>query len=169
MSRHNFPPNTVIKDFAYAENHPLRLGTIPSESSSDDYAPRIPSISSDEINCRAVALFDFVPENDNEVRLAEGQVIWILYRHGQGWLVAEDPELGENGLVPEEYVEIFYDDDTDDVAKPFMPQILLLLGHTDDSEWEDLDDSEPVDELLARMKIATIDTPDTIHASFSAL
>ena len=25
----------------------------------------------------------------------EGQIIWISYRHGQGWLVAEDPILGE--------------------------------------------------------------------------
>lgn len=157
MSRYYYPPNTVIKDFAYAEDHPLRLGNHPSECSSDDDDHLRPDTSSDEINCRAVALFDFVPENDNEVRLAEGQVIWILYRHGQGWLVAEDPELGENGLVPEEYVEIFYDDDADDVAKPFMPQILLQFGGTDDSEWEDLEDSEPVQELLTQLKGATLD------------
>ncbi|ODV79727.1 uncharacterized protein CANTADRAFT_35391, partial [Suhomyces tanzawaensis NRRL Y-17324] len=53
---------------------------------------------------KAIALFDFTPENDNEVGLTAGQLIWISYRHGQGWLVAEDPESGENGLVPEEYV-----------------------------------------------------------------
>lgn len=156
MSRHYFPPNTVIKDFAYAESHPLRLGNVPSDISSDDDEQRLPDTSSDEINCRAVALFDFVPENDNEVQLTEGQVIWILYRHGQGWLVAEDPELGENGLVPEEYVEIFYDDDADDVAKPFMPQILLQLGRADDSEWEDLDDTDVVHELLAQLNTTTL-------------
>lgn len=60
----------------------------------------------DEINCKARAIFDFSAENDNEISLIEGQIIWISYRHGQGWLVAEDPILGENGLVPEEYVEI---------------------------------------------------------------
>ncbi|KAK9349954.1 hypothetical protein V1505DRAFT_327869 [Lipomyces doorenjongii] len=60
----------------------------------------------DEIHGRAVALFDFEPENDNEVALKEGQEIWISYRHGQGWLVAQDPATGETGLVPEEYVEI---------------------------------------------------------------
>ncbi|KAK9372598.1 uncharacterized protein V1513DRAFT_384424 [Lipomyces chichibuensis] len=64
----------------------------------------------DEIHGRAVALFDFEPENDNEVALKEGQEIWISYRHGQGWLVAQDPATGESGLVPEEYVEIIQRD-----------------------------------------------------------
>lgn len=62
--------------------------------------------SADEIHGRAVALFDFVPENDNEAPLAVGQVVWVSYRHGQGWLVAEDPATGETGLVPEEYVRM---------------------------------------------------------------
>lgn len=62
--------------------------------------------SADEIHGRAVALFDFIPENDNEAPLKEGQIIWVSYRHGQGWLVAEDPETGETGLVPEEYVQL---------------------------------------------------------------
>ncbi len=62
--------------------------------------------SADEIHGRAVALFDFKPENDNEVALKEGQIIWVSYRHGRGWLVAEDPTTGETGLVPEEYVQL---------------------------------------------------------------
>ncbi|KAA8909985.1 hypothetical protein TRICI_004288 [Trichomonascus ciferrii] len=62
--------------------------------------------SADEIHGRAVALFDFTPENENEAPLREGQLIWVSYRHGQGWLVAEDPDTGETGLVPEEYVEL---------------------------------------------------------------
>jgi hypothetical protein len=62
--------------------------------------------SADEIHGRAVALFDFIPENENEAPLKEGQVIWVSYRHGQGWLVAEDPRTGETGLVPEEYVQM---------------------------------------------------------------
>ncbi|KAK9465129.1 hypothetical protein V1512DRAFT_266749 [Lipomyces arxii] len=64
----------------------------------------------DEIYGRAIALFDFSPENDNEVALREGQEIWISYRHGQGWLVAQDPVTNESGLVPEEYVHIFQRD-----------------------------------------------------------
>ncbi|EGW30056.1 uncharacterized protein SPAPADRAFT_52893 [Spathaspora passalidarum NRRL Y-27907] len=99
----------------------------------------------DEINRKARALFDFVPENDNEVSLTEGQIIWISYRHGQGWLVAEDPETGENGLVPEEYVEIFHKEiGVEDEAKPFLPEILRQeKGYTSDSsEWVDTDDGE---------------------------
>ncbi|KAK0903638.1 HOG (high osmolarity glycerol) pathway protein [Friedmanniomyces endolithicus] len=48
---------------------------------------------------RSLALYPFEPENSNELRLREGQVI-------MGWLVAEDPESGEQGLVPEEYVRL---------------------------------------------------------------
>lgn len=72
--------------------------------------------SADEIHGRAVALFDFVPENDNEAPLRVGQVIWVSYRHGQGWLVAEDPTTGETGLVPEEYVRMLPAHSSQDVA-----------------------------------------------------
>ena len=34
---------------------------------------------------KARAIFDFSAENDNEISLIEGQIIWISYRHGQGW------------------------------------------------------------------------------------
>lgn len=97
----------------------------------------------DEINRKAIALFDFTPENDNEVGLTEGQIIWISYRHGQGWLVAEDPETGENGLVPEEYVEIYYDKQEiiEDIPKPFLPE----LFHYGESQEQDQDEGEWVD------------------------
>lgn len=101
-----------------------------------------PPYASDEINRHAVALFDFAPENDNEVALTEGQAIWISYRHGQGWLVAEDPETGENGLVPEEYVEIHYEEEVfDDMPKPFLPAILQNYGaeEASEEEWVDTD------------------------------
>ncbi|PWW79122.1 hypothetical protein C7212DRAFT_153733, partial [Tuber magnatum] len=55
---------------------------------------------------KAVALFDFIRENENELPLVEGQVVWVSYRIGVGWLVAEDPKTGESGLVPEEYVRL---------------------------------------------------------------
>ncbi|OBA20268.1 hypothetical protein METBIDRAFT_16669, partial [Metschnikowia bicuspidata var. bicuspidata NRRL YB-4993] len=124
-------PNTAIVDFAYATTHPLRLGNFPVSKHSlvasdlDFYEdPRYESYSPDEINLRAVALFDFVPENDNEVPLTEGKEIWVSYRHGQGWLVAEDPETGENGLVPEEYVAILAAHEPADEPQPFLPHIL---------------------------------------------
>ncbi|KAE8384510.1 hypothetical protein BDV23DRAFT_189163 [Aspergillus alliaceus] len=63
----------------------------------------------EEMHGKAVALFDFTREHENELPLAEGQVIFVSYRHGQGWLVAEDPRTGESGLVPEEFVRLLRD------------------------------------------------------------
>ena len=58
---------------------------------SRDYQFSIAS-PDEEMHGKAVALFDFTRENENELPLVEGQVIWVSYRHGQGWLVAEDPK-----------------------------------------------------------------------------
>lgn len=163
-----FPPSTLIKDFAYPDTHPLKLGDflLPTSSDDDDdddvndnYANddesndynHYDAYSPDEINRKAIALFDFSPENDNEVGLLEGQIIWISYRHGQGWLVAEDPNTGENGLVPEEYVEIYYDEEfsvKDDVPKPFLPEI-LAYDKDNESEWVDTDYEEEEEKELA--------------------
>lgn len=63
----------------------------------------------EEMHGKAVALFDFAREHENELPLTEGQVIYVSYRHGEGWLVAEDPKTGENGLVPEEFVRLLRD------------------------------------------------------------
>ncbi|CCG24960.1 Nbp2 h [Candida orthopsilosis Co 90-125] len=121
-----------------------------AELEEDEYGDDDDEYEKDEINCEARAIFDFQPENDNEIGLLEGQVIWISYRHGQGWLVAEDPETGENGLVPEEYVELIgllerTDEREEDVAKPFLPEILRndepigeIRGSED--EWVDTDE-----------------------------
>ncbi|KAI5810419.1 SH3 domain-containing protein [Pyronema omphalodes] len=75
---------------------------------SKDYQFTIAS-PAEEMHGKAVALFDFVQENENELPLVEGQVVWVSYRHGMGWLVAEDPKTGESGLVPEEYVCLLRD------------------------------------------------------------
>ena len=75
---------------------------------SKDYQFTIAS-PDEEMHGKAVALFDFARENENELPLTEGQVIWVSYRHGQGWLVAEDPKTRDAGLVPEEYVRLVSD------------------------------------------------------------
>lgn len=56
----------------------------------------------------SLALYGFEPENENELRLVEGEVIMVSYRHGQGWLVAEK-DNGDQGLVPEAYVRLLRD------------------------------------------------------------
>ncbi|KAK3498235.1 hypothetical protein B0T13DRAFT_254872 [Neurospora crassa] len=75
---------------------------------SRDYQFTITS-PDEEMHGKAVALYDFQREDENELPLVEGQIIWVSYRHGQGWLVAEDPKTQESGLVPEEYVRLLRD------------------------------------------------------------
>lgn len=75
---------------------------------SRDYQFTIAS-PDEEMHGKAVALFDFARENENELPLTEGQIVWVSYRHGQGWLVAEDPKTRDAGLVPEEYVRLLRD------------------------------------------------------------
>lgn len=75
---------------------------------SRDYQFTIAS-PDEEMHGKAVALFDFTRESASELPLKEGQIIWVSYRHGQGWLVAEDPKTGESGLVPEEFVRLLRD------------------------------------------------------------
>ena len=72
---------------------------------SRDYQFTITS-PDEEMHGKAVALYDFERESDNELPLVEGQIILISYRHGEGWLVAEDPRTQESGLVPEAYVRL---------------------------------------------------------------
>lgn len=79
-----------------------------SDRYSRDYHFSIGS-PDEEMHGKAVALFDFAREHENELPLKEGQVILVSYRHGQGWLVAEDPKTGESGLVPEEFVRLVRD------------------------------------------------------------
>lgn len=75
---------------------------------SRDYQFTIAS-PDEEMHGKAVALFNFQSENENELPLTEGQIVWVSYRHEQGWLVAEDPNTRESGLVPEEYVRLLRD------------------------------------------------------------
>lgn len=106
----------------YAENEPgyRSESDASSPTSSPGYNPYDESRYSrdyqftitspdEEMHGKAVALFDFARENENELPLLEGQIIWVSYRHGQGWLVAEDPKTQESGLVPEEYVRLLRD------------------------------------------------------------
>lgn len=86
-------------------NSSLAVGQFVESRYSRDYQFTIAS-PDEEMHGKAVALFDFTRENENELPLAEGQIILVSYRHGQGWLVAQDPKTGESGLVPEEYVRL---------------------------------------------------------------
>ncbi|GAV28089.1 hypothetical protein PMKS-001557 [Pichia membranifaciens] len=87
----------------------------------------------------AVALYEFTPENSNELPLIPEQLLIINYECGDGWLVAHDPFTGQTGLVPSEYIRILeiepaeedydaevYSEFAADAkdAQRFMPEIL---------------------------------------------
>lgn len=115
-----YPPDQaqhshLMPDYQQYSQRPDERG-IYGESESDEDDPRFSrnysfTIASpdEEMHGKAVALFDFTSEHENELPLKEGQVILVSYRHGQGWLVAEDPKTGESGLVPEEFVRLLRD------------------------------------------------------------
>ena len=107
----NTPSDRASSDLEspYQDDSSLEPGSFNDDSRySRDYQFTIAS-PDEEMHGKAVALFDFARENENELPLIEGQVILVSYRHGQGWLVAQDPKTGESGLVPEEYVRLLRD------------------------------------------------------------
>jgi hypothetical protein len=108
--------------------------------------------SADEIHGRAIALFDFSPENDNEAPLREGQIIWISYRHGQGWLVAEDPASGETGLVPEEYVQLLGHASNDNEAEPLGQVCLSPESEGWIDEGEAIEDDDTTEKLKKQLE-----------------
>ena len=63
----------------------------------------------EEVHDKAVALFDFAKESEDELPLNEGQIIWVCSQQSQGWVMAEDPRTGELGYVPENFVRLLPD------------------------------------------------------------
>lgn len=110
-SQNNRGPGYDISIIGDMKHPPFREDSesVPySPSTFEDHRPE--SASLDESYAGpSLALYDFAPENDNELELKEGQIIQVGYRHGQGWLVAMNIETGEQGLVPEEYVRLLSD------------------------------------------------------------
>ena len=102
---------------------------------SRDYQFTIAS-PDEEMHGKAIALFDFARENENELPLVEGQVILVSYRHGQGWLVAQDPISGESGLVPEEYVRLLRELNLTGEAEDWPAVEGLGIGATEGSPYE---------------------------------
>ncbi|KAL6945251.1 hypothetical protein ACO0QE_002700 [Hanseniaspora vineae] len=110
-------PNSVLEEYYndddeddeanYYEGHD-------QDEYSEDFDRRKSYIMPAEhiINRKAIALYDFENENENELGLHEGQVVFIDYRHGQGWLVVETIDGMHTGLVPEDYLQIL--DETED-------------------------------------------------------
>lgn len=136
-------------DTAQAQHPPFREDPegVP-ETPGEEHRPG--STSLDESYAGpSLALYEFKPENDNELALREGQIIQVGYRHGQGWLVAMNLETGEQGLVPEEYVRLLRDiegwgEDPEDTEPEGSPD---THGDAEGEEDEETSQSEPSESL----------------------
>lgn len=106
------------------------------------------------VNQGAVALYDFEPENDNELGLRAGDRVFISYRYGQGWLVAENQSRTKTGLVPEEFVSFLDENDYadgsssaegefEDTARPYFLTQMVLQGIQTPSTNDGGEDQEP--------------------------
>jgi hypothetical protein len=127
------------------EEDPIPLDT---EASTHAHSPQRASMGpEDELFAgESLALYAFEPENANELRLKEGQIILVSYRHGQGWLVAEDPRTGEQGLVPEEYVRLVREIEGWDVERG---DFIDVDGEGEgDTEMDDADEADDGTETL---------------------
>lgn len=169
-----------IKDFAYDESNPLHHGyfeedleqDVNNDNNDDDethtdgddlYKRQSVVLPNDYVvNQWAVAIYDFVPENENELDLKENDIVFISYKHGQGWLVAENEARTKTGLVPEEFVSYLQPEEEadmlhEDKARPFYLTHMItnnmevpveadsrtnavkLKNDDDDDEWEDVE------------------------------
>lgn len=129
----------------------------PDNNTNDDDLERRQSVILPNdyiVNKRAIALYDFEPENDNELGFKEGDTLFISYRHGQGWLVAENQERNQTGLVPEEFVSFVEQskeeqEEDNNIARPFyLTQFITngLVPSHDDDELEDNNSSDSENE-----------------------
>lgn len=89
--------------------------------------------SENEVHFWAVASFDFDGSYDSELSIVKGELVWILYKRDQGWLVAQNA-ADEIGLVPETYVDLSGYDDRNRAERVQVSQALLSragLGHVE--------------------------------------
>lgn len=170
-------PNGARRDSRYAEKLPNRSFHHSQSNNNEDFDPdeHIPldteprgshspvrnSMGPEDEELFAglsLALYSFEPENSNELRLVEGQEIMVSYRHGQGWLVASDPNTGEQGLVPEAYVRLIADMPNYD---PETGQFVDIDDLEEDDEDHDEDDDDG-------METSEHTSPDDLHGGDTA-
>lgn len=162
-----------IKDYAYEESNPLHFGYFEEEEGEGESDKEIDVGESegdlrlnnresvllpDEyvVNRKAIAMYAFVPENDNELELNEGDIVYISYKHGQGWLVAENHDRSKTGLVPEEYVQLIDEKDSEEGDEPeharpfYLTQMITqsMCKSPEEDEWEDIEEDEEEDEHI---------------------
>ncbi|KAG4305266.1 hypothetical protein PORY_001436 [Pneumocystis oryctolagi] len=144
-----------FEDILLEDNH-LYSELDDRQLANDMNSYKIMDTSVDEIYGKAVALFDFIPEHENEFALVRGQHMWISYRHEQGWLVAVDPETGDTGLVPEEYVQIYDSNNIfgyENIKQPISVEQnkKTIIGsdfHKSEKDQNNFDENQNIDDIV---------------------
>lgn len=57
------------------------------------------------INSRFKALYKYVPQNDDELELMEGDTVYVLEKCDDGWFVGSNERTGAFGTFPGNYVD----------------------------------------------------------------
>lgn len=90
------PPPAGFKEQTAAERTAEQLATIAKEEAAAEA----------NIICMAKALYDYTAANpDEEVDLAEGDVVAVEYQADNGWWVGTNQRTGRSGIFPGTYVE----------------------------------------------------------------
>ena len=54
--------------------------------------------------CRYRALYNYKPQNDDEVELSEGDIVFVMEKCDDGWFVGTSQRTGIFGTFPGNYV-----------------------------------------------------------------
>ncbi|KAL1915494.1 uncharacterized protein VTP21DRAFT_6618 [Calcarisporiella thermophila] len=100
-----------IRDFAFHTSDPRHWGEPAIEEEEETEPTRVSLVSEDSFCGQyARALYDFEAEFPQELGFCAGDILFIQYRQGEGWFVADHCDSGETGLVPENYVDLLGED-----------------------------------------------------------
>ena len=75
--------------------------------------------------CRHRALYNYKPQNDDEVELAEGDVVYVMEKCDDGWFVGTSQRTGIFGTFPGNYV-----------SKAWTKTKTLIIFHDSNKWWK---------------------------------
>lgn len=53
------------------------------------------------------AIYDFIPDQDGEIEIADGDICELIADEGDGWFNVKNQRTGETGFAPKDYFEVY--------------------------------------------------------------